>query len=543
LTKEDDELWFQITDTGIGMSAGHVAEYFLTVGGTFRQTKEFYSTRNSDIRSGATCLAGRFGIGALAAFLLGDEFQVSTRYFQEKLGVSLNCSMNSEFIQLKKKETEIGTTIRIRLRSEVHRFFKSHGENESLDRTLVWYEEKWPDIKCTVPQNWTVSKVIPNDSKRAYFFWHELSVSPPLQVRWSWNAKNDTYNGIQVREANSEPFLVVRNRPPNLAILNKAMWIQRPTIELVDPEAKIPINLQRTKIETSQLEFHESLTQDVVEDFFAYLLVHTPKADPFQVGQPMIDYPGMQATGGLFSYFWCSRDGLSLVDHWHANLEKPSQIFVCQTFSPGEKLIASQLDKSAGYLVNKKHTLNVIGSPMGMTFMRLEEVAQNARDYLGLPVVGMESLIFKQTERGPISLSEILDRAKNQILDSNGGQLPNRFFSSRVIAEDDQWAAVLTGDIHTTQIRWEDCLGPLFEECQRLAFKPDGYFVLRMDYRNHNFVTEPTSLIANMWQEIIQKPYIPYSPETRRRELSYAYGHLGQKIKAWEISPKSAIDL
>ena len=62
--------WFTITDKGIGMTAEIIRDYFLKAGASYRQSKVWRQEFEVEGRS-QVLRSGRFGVGALAAFLLG----------------------------------------------------------------------------------------------------------------------------------------------------------------------------------------------------------------------------------------------------------------------------------------------------------------------------------------------------------------------------------------------------------------------------------------------------------------------------------------
>lgn len=75
---------FSITDNGIGMTEDVILNYFLKVGSTFRNSEEWktkYGERGV-LRN------GQFGIGVLAAFLLGETVHVWTKSKDEPVGCS-----------------------------------------------------------------------------------------------------------------------------------------------------------------------------------------------------------------------------------------------------------------------------------------------------------------------------------------------------------------------------------------------------------------------------------------------------------------------
>ena len=117
-----------ITDRGIGMTEEVITEYFLKAGASFRRSMawkrrfEPETQRTNPQQTRATVLrSGRFGIGVLAAFLLGDRIEVSTRHVTSPRGIRFSVSADfsrplteTESIQLDYAEDiPIGTTISV----------------------------------------------------------------------------------------------------------------------------------------------------------------------------------------------------------------------------------------------------------------------------------------------------------------------------------------------------------------------------------------------------------------------------------------------
>ena len=113
----DDHRYLSVSDRGIGMTPSVVLEYFLKAGASFRRSDAWRQQHESESGESRVLRSGRFGIGALAAFLLGEQIEVSTRHVAAPpgRGVSFTASLNSEEIQLDHCSRPVGTTIRVRI--------------------------------------------------------------------------------------------------------------------------------------------------------------------------------------------------------------------------------------------------------------------------------------------------------------------------------------------------------------------------------------------------------------------------------------------
>ena len=72
--------WIEVADRGIGMSAEVVRNYFLRAGASFRRSDAWRRSHEDEHGKSRVLRSGRFGVGVLATFLLGDQVEVSTRH-------------------------------------------------------------------------------------------------------------------------------------------------------------------------------------------------------------------------------------------------------------------------------------------------------------------------------------------------------------------------------------------------------------------------------------------------------------------------------
>ncbi|MCA9046259.1 MAG: ATP-binding protein, partial [Planctomycetaceae bacterium] len=112
------EAWFEIVDQGIGMTEEMLVEYFLTAGASYRRSDKWQSIFEDESQplmgdSNATLgnakshvvRSGRFGVGALAAFLLGDIIEVETRHVSSDVGFRFSAYLSQEVINIEKTFT------------------------------------------------------------------------------------------------------------------------------------------------------------------------------------------------------------------------------------------------------------------------------------------------------------------------------------------------------------------------------------------------------------------------------------------------------
>jgi len=109
---------FSIIDTGIGMTLDVILNYYLTSGVSFRESEEWRRLFSKG-KKVSVVRTGRFGVGALSAFLIGDTITVTTRHMDEKnKGFKFTFSLGSEIINIERVDCEIGTKIEIPITNE-----------------------------------------------------------------------------------------------------------------------------------------------------------------------------------------------------------------------------------------------------------------------------------------------------------------------------------------------------------------------------------------------------------------------------------------
>ena len=104
-----------ISDRGTGMTLDVLQNFFLRAGASFRNS-ELWKAQFADA-SGASKIAraGRFGVGALSAFLIGERISVYTRHFSDQSGKGLAfvATIDGNEIEIVEEKGPIGTRISI----------------------------------------------------------------------------------------------------------------------------------------------------------------------------------------------------------------------------------------------------------------------------------------------------------------------------------------------------------------------------------------------------------------------------------------------
>lgn len=119
LEADDGSGEITVTDTGVGMTLDTVQKYFLVAGASFRNS-DVWKAQHTDLQGVPKVLrGGRFGVGVLAAFLLGDELVVRTRHLTatEDQGIQFRLRMDDPVVEVRQSKLPIGTSISVAVRS------------------------------------------------------------------------------------------------------------------------------------------------------------------------------------------------------------------------------------------------------------------------------------------------------------------------------------------------------------------------------------------------------------------------------------------
>ena len=342
-----------IEDYGVGMTLDIVENYFLNIGASFRNSdrwKKAHETEgNSDINR-----TGRFGIGLLAAYLLGDELEVETRHVDclESQGLKFRCSRGSKSVTISHISCHIGTKISIKVSKSIVEYLVNDTqqwdwyclESPKLERVVVTTNE----VKKSLSQKVKVPQCI---SKSNSSDWHEISTPSFRSIIWSheeFNTSSNTKepilicNGIFVSKVKDSYYYHYReNDYLCLPWRREALLIPNtPTVAVFDNNGELPLNIQRTDLTSGKLDFLSPLAKDislqVVRRFFNNLNnVNFKSFAKLTEKITAIKDLGWSRAGwghkDNLSYLIFSMKGIMLLDKEHLIQAKPDsiQFIVC----------------------------------------------------------------------------------------------------------------------------------------------------------------------------------------------------------------------
>ncbi|MFC1633853.1 hypothetical protein ACFL5Z_03360 [Planctomycetota bacterium] len=274
IVPESWDYWIEVRDRGIGMNSDIICNYFLNAGASLRNS-EFWRVNFLDMdRKAKVPISGRFGIGVLAAFLLGDTIKVLTRHVNLSEGISFVASIEDSFVELQKAECSfVGTRILVKTTSTIHQQL-----NES-PQEWDWYCAKDPIVvrliraerTTALSQKWRC----PSFGAKSTSGWRRMKRSHYSRLFWSHKEKGPKLacNGI----------IVEREWPTTRQFelkVDQSVSIKVPKLIVYDGDGHLPLNIERTRLQPDVIINDKELIKDIIYDFFRYLIEDAPTEVP-----------------------------------------------------------------------------------------------------------------------------------------------------------------------------------------------------------------------------------------------------------------------
>jgi len=286
----------RVIDHGIGMSPDTVINGFLTAGATFSPTHE-RSVNHDDFEPDASIKwmkAGRFGIGAFAAFLLGSTVEVTTRHIDSSRGVSFVACLDDDLIQLDwVDDCPFGTKVKISfpnsaLPQERYRELDIPERRELLLRQIDrCYQLVDPVVQLhQVDADRAVSSYatrgeIPAPDRRLPDTWRKVRTSDFDAVLWclpgrlsvlsqSHRGGRVAHNGLVINDPTDTIFSEDSYQWSDSEIEN---LLGHPGVAVFDTQHRLGLSLTRYKLTEPGLPFETQLLRSIGADVVARALV------------------------------------------------------------------------------------------------------------------------------------------------------------------------------------------------------------------------------------------------------------------------------
>ena len=328
------EWWLTVEDRGVGMTARTIRDYFLTVGACFRKSDEWRRDFVDESGASRVLRSGRFGIGILAAFLLGRTVHVTSRHFtsEEGEGLSFAATVDTELVEVRRMRRPVGTTVRIKLDDRVARLLTAD------PRKWDWYCLTSPSLvrrirraKKRVGQKYE----LPGAGEPLAHNVRRIAHADFADVQWTHSeAPLLACNGLVVRDREERQAPLIRNILPD-------MDIEKPGISVFDPDGKLPLTLDRTDIADPDYPLERDVAEDVAHDFMAHAIVNAPQA-PMQNWSPLLAYFSCRYAGAVvrrtgsprWAYWFSTSDGTYFADDWLIHNLAIRRALVFLTYTP-----------------------------------------------------------------------------------------------------------------------------------------------------------------------------------------------------------------
>ncbi|WP_294224155.1 ATP-binding protein [uncultured Shimia sp.] len=270
--------WTRVTkivviDRGVGMTQDIIKNYFLMAGASFRSSDAWKEKFERPDGLKTVQRSGRFGVGALAAFLLGDKITVETRHYSEPTtrGLKFSAGIETGAINVLRHDCEVGTKIQIevpeRLQTQVGKLLPSRYSKEvSSHQPISQYFGRYPKLVYTedgkeIP--WDEKCYLPSKSNRYEDPWNYFETEN-FEVNWSYeaHAPDLAVNQIRVSGSNEERF-----GPHNIERSFSSSIFNLPSLSIGDNSGSFPLNLQRNSYASKELSFADEILADITDEF------------------------------------------------------------------------------------------------------------------------------------------------------------------------------------------------------------------------------------------------------------------------------------
>ena len=289
-----------VADNGIGMDENVLLNYYLSAGASYRTSEEWFEKFATD-RDSNIVRTGRFGVGVLATFLLGNRVEVTTRHMEDDWGYTFEFGLEPKALDIKRPEAapKIGTTIVVHLKEDA--LAKLQADYEDEKTWLNWYRFAEPSVRYWVDSEEYISgkPFIPQDD-REMRGWFELPGTEYDLIRWGYPRDEFFCNGIRIPHSIRSHFSC-----RDILFLN-------PGVSVLDVSGQLHIDISRSKLEKFQYEDH--LENEAIRYAVACLLTMdwssvAAAANCFQHGF----YPFVVGREASFAPFICSSEGYTVI--------------------------------------------------------------------------------------------------------------------------------------------------------------------------------------------------------------------------------------
>ncbi len=307
--------YFCITDNGIGMTQEVILHYYLTAGASYRENPNWKEQFGEE----HIFRAGRFGVGVLAAFLLGSKIQIETLPIGEDKAYcfDMECG-NYEQINIVRKSPQCaelkanggGTYIRIEMKQTIADRMITQMQGLKGYGWTRWYWLSLPNIYYIINKTKYQNQSTIADLEfglQENGDWNQLNVKNPY-VKLYWKYGHHSLD-MPSQRVYDNPYvfcngmLITKNSP--IPSNRTDLCIKSPSISVMDSQNAVDLNLKRDKLLSLPEHFSEELYLECCMQAIAALVMY--KVNSYNI--PFFE------TSPIFMY---NRYSISMKRLWHA---------------------------------------------------------------------------------------------------------------------------------------------------------------------------------------------------------------------------------
>ncbi len=547
--------WFEVADRGIGMTAEIVRDFFLKAGATYRRSSDWQKLFTDANGHSKVLRSGRFGVGALAAFLLGEQLQVITRHYSSARAIQFTARLEDESIDLFHARREIGTTVRVRLSAPLGDSSRFEWNWYRLSDPVVKRLRNGEDTDRSGDFNDHNDNWLPSEGATLPLKWRRITYQPFTDIQWTYEEYGTTLtcNGITIgdmeRDRGVKWHTLSTNGKTHLGSdksTEESLCLKVPSVSIFDPDGALPLTLTRDRLATEMYPFSKPLLEAVMRDMLAYALVYGPtkrltgSSHAYYRG---LRYPGYTpGTDRIEVAQWASLpQGFTL--SWISMLRwagihrciilasrRNGRILPSLRTDENTALIAVKTDVDPQYrdafwpLDDRVPLLSVplrIHSPFPDEAILLKSrvlIGDNVKEFLEA-----RTAEFKRREYLPDDDLETISQVPPGIERTQAERLTPLLNGRMFLVESRSDTSHGEPDLLKACAAW-------FEQ-QRTRIEEAGivceWFLDPGGRSNENAVVA-------LWRDIIGQPVIPYAMSDRRKQLGRAFEELAAEVEVWE---------
>jgi hypothetical protein len=514
----EDNIWIVINDRGIGMTWETICKYYLTAGASFRNSDAWKKNFTNETGESQILRSGRFGIGILAAFLLGNRVQVSTRYIDEpeNHGVFFEFGLDDTTIELKWKNRKVGTTIKIKTSQEiVDKLAKNH-----------YYRMEWFCLKKSevILQNIDGKKIrqkiiLPEEKGDLPFDHHSIKVLGYNEIQWTYSKDNPGLicNGIFITKYKGVEINNVFHRRSDARWYSSDLSLDDPQTSVFDSDGLLPLNLARDDLMDTPKNLSSAITDDVCRNLIAFSLLRGPKTRLLSDSKWHLYttkyYPGCNNWDNNSSFFFDTSDGFGLCDPWNLSFFPNGKRILLRIQGKQYKIpqIVADLIHTDYNVVYGEATANTLREfdRWHRSLVLYDDYYERLFVFNELNIAGINTLTsIKWYER---LLEKLPKFAVNKI--KNKKQIGD-------------WVIMSLGKYPNSKNSLVSIANKLFEH--NIPFES-----ITECFYEPNIEKPKPSILAKMWQKEIGGPIIPFNEKERQRIIDNLDSKFKRHLAEW----------